>query len=108
MPDRSITVGEVQEHAATLSAMASALLTGLASGEYDKQAAFAENMLSELGLVFPPAAMVEKGIEMFLAINKWTAPRAPVVPDGRGGFVPAHGQSTFDPETGEFTVGRKT
>jgi hypothetical protein len=87
MPDRPITVGEVESHAASLAAMASALLTGLASGKYDREAAFGEHILSGLGLVFPPAAMVEKGIEVFLVINKMTAGRGPVVPDGRGGFI---------------------
>jgi hypothetical protein len=87
VPDRPITVGEVHAHAATLSAMAAALLTGLAAGKYDPQVAFAERMLSELGLVFPPAAMVEKGIEVFLAINKMTAGRGPIVADGKGGYV---------------------
>jgi hypothetical protein len=87
MTDRTITVGEVQAHAATLAAMAAALLTGLASGKYDKQVAFSEDMLSGLGLVFPPAAMVEKGIEVFLFLNRMTAGRGPVVPDGRGGYI---------------------
>jgi hypothetical protein len=67
--------------------MAAALLTGLATGKYDKQIAFTENMLAELGLVFPPVAAVEKGIEVILFINKMTAGRGPIVPDGRGGFV---------------------
>ena len=87
MTDRHITVGEVQAHAATLSAMAAALLQGLAAGKYDRQVAFAERMLSELGLIFPPAAMVEKGLEVFLFINKMTAGRGPIVADGQGGYV---------------------
>jgi hypothetical protein len=87
MPERPLTVGDVEHHAATLSAMAAALLTGLASGKYDKHVAFAENLLAELGLAFPPAAMVEKGVEVFLLINKMTAGRGHVVADGRGGFV---------------------
>jgi hypothetical protein len=99
----SITVGEVQSHGATLAAMAAALLAGLASGKYDPQVAFTEQMLGELGIVFPPAAMVEKGIEVFLLINKMTAPRGGVIPDGRGGFIPEHGQSVYNPKTGEFT-----
>jgi hypothetical protein len=101
MPDRPITVGEVQAHGATLAAMAAALLAGLASGKYDPQVAFTERMLGELGIVFPPAAMAEKGLEVFLLINKMTAPRGPVVADGRGGFVP-DSNSRYDPETGEF------
>jgi len=87
MPDRPLTVADVEQHAATLSAMAAALLAGLASGKYDKHVAFAESILAELGLVFPPAAMVKKGVEVFLLINKMTAGRGPVVADGRGGFV---------------------
>jgi hypothetical protein len=87
MTNRPITVGEVQAHGETLAAMAAALLAGLAAGKYDQQVAFTEQMLGELGIVFPPAAMVEKGIEVFLFINKMTAGRGPVVPDGRGGYV---------------------
>jgi len=87
MPARPLTVGDVQQHAATIEAMAAALLTGLAQGKYDKQVAFAENMLTDLGLVFPPAAMVERGVEAFLLINKMTAGRGPIGPDGRGGYV---------------------
>jgi hypothetical protein len=30
-----------------------------------------------------------------------------IIPDGCGGFIPAHSQSYYDPKTGEFT-GRKT
>jgi hypothetical protein len=101
MPNTALTVGDVRQHAATLGAMASALLSGLAAGKYDSQVAFAENMLSDLGLVFPPAAMVERGVAAFLWINKMTAPRAPIVPDGMGGFVPSS-NSHYDPVTGEF------
>jgi hypothetical protein len=101
MTDRPITVGEVQSHAATLGAMASALLTGLANGKYGPEVAFSERMLGELGVVFPPASMAEKAMQIFLALNKWTAPRGPIVPDGRGGWVPAT-NSPYDPATGEF------
>jgi hypothetical protein len=101
MPDRAITVGEVEAHAQTLSALASSILTGLASGKYDREIAFTERMLTELGVVFPPARMAERGLEVFLFINKWTAPRGPVVPDGRGGWVP-ESNSRYDPATGEF------
>lgn len=30
-----------------------------------------------------------------------------IIPDGQGGFIPAHGQSIYDPKTGFFT-GQKT
>src|SRR5205807_4829792 len=87
MPDRPVTVGEVQSHATTLFAMVAALLTGLASGKYDSEVAFTEDILSELGIVFPAFAAVEKGAKIILAINKMTAGRGPVVPDGRGGYI---------------------
>jgi hypothetical protein len=101
MPDHPLTVGDVEQHAATVSAMAAALLSGLASGKYDKEVAFTEDMLSELGLVFPLAGAVEKALQVFLVINNMTAPRGPVVPDGRGGYVPAS-NSRYNPKTGEF------
>jgi hypothetical protein len=88
MIERPLTVGDVQAHAATLSAMASALLTGLARGQYDNQVAFTEDMILATSVVFPMAPAVEKGLEVFLALNKMAAPRAPIVPDGAGGFVP--------------------
>lgn len=101
MPDRPITVGEVHQHAMTLSAMASALLTGLAAGKYDKEVAFTEKMILASSIIFPEAAAVEKGLEIFLFVNKMTAPRAPIVPDGHGGFVP-ESNSHYDVDTGEF------
>lgn len=88
MSDRSITVGEVQAHAETLAAMLSALLIGLATGKYDPEVAFGEHILSGLGIVLPPVAAIEKGAEIILAINKMTAPRGPIVADGRCGMVP--------------------
>jgi hypothetical protein len=84
-----LTVGDAQQHAATLGAMISALLTGLAAGKYDPQVAFTEGMLGDLSIVFPPAAMVDQGLEAFLLINKMggLGRSGPVVPDGFGGEV---------------------
>lgn len=89
MPDRILTVGDVQQHAATIGAAVSALLTGLAAGKYDSQVAFAESMLSDLGIVFPPAAALAQGIEVFMFIDKMggLGRSGPVVPDGRGGWT---------------------
>ena len=89
MTDRILTVGDVQQHAATLGAMVSALLTGLAAGKYDPQVAFAEGMLGDLSIVFPPAAMVDQGLQVFLLINKMggLGRAGPTVPDGFGGEV---------------------
>jgi hypothetical protein len=82
------TAAQLQAHAQTLGAMVSALLTGLAWGKYDPQVAVDETFLTNLGAVFPPAAMAEKALEVFLELNKLTAPRGAIVPDGQGGYVP--------------------
>lgn len=87
MTDRPVTIGEAKPHAATLAAMAAALLTGLASGKYDPEVALTEHALADLGIVFPAFAAVEKGLEFFLALNRMTAGRGPVVADGKGGYV---------------------
>jgi hypothetical protein len=97
----TLTVSDAKKNAATLSAMASALLTGLADGEYDDEIAFTENLLIEIGAVLPVVAEIEKAGEFLLLVNKMTAPRGAIVPDGRGGFVPAT-NSRFDPATGGF------
>jgi hypothetical protein len=81
------TVGQVQAHAQTLAAMASALLTGLANGKYDSEVAFTEEVLGKLGIAFPLANELDAALHFGLALNKWTAPRGGIVPDGRGGFV---------------------
>jgi hypothetical protein len=86
--DSAITVGEVQAHAETLAALASAILTGLANGKYDPEVAFTEKMLSGLGTVLPVAREVDTALHIAIALNKWTAPRGPIVSDRRGGMVP--------------------
>jgi hypothetical protein len=83
-----VTAAQLQAHAQTLAGMASALLTGLAAGKYDPEVAVDERLLSAIGVVFPPAAMAEEALAVFLELNKLTAPRAPIVPDRRGGYVP--------------------
>jgi hypothetical protein len=102
VPDRSLTVGDVQQHAATISAMLAALVTGLAAGQYDSQVTFTENMLTGLGVVLPPVAMVEKGLEFFLLVNRMTAPRAPLVLAEDGFSWVPDTNSRYDPKTGEF------
>lgn len=91
---------DLKTHASVLSRAASALLYGLAHGKYDGQVAVTEDGLKKLGVVFPPALEVEKALEVFLFLNKLTAPKA-VIPDGQGGFVPAD-NSRYDPKTGAF------
>jgi len=95
------TVKEVRSHASTISAFASSLLTGLAEGKYDEQVAITEKLLTEAGVAIPQFAMVEKGLELFLWINRVTAPAARIVPDGQGGWVP-ESNSRYNPQTGEF------
>lgn len=100
-PTRPATVGELEIHAEALSKMASAILTELANGKYDKELAVGKQMLSNLAIAIPAFGAVEKGLEFFLWINRITAPTGPIVPDGHGGWVP-EGNSRYNPETGEF------
>ena len=101
MQNKGPTVKEVRDHAFTLGAMASALLTGLAQGKYDNEVHITEQLLTEAGVAIPQFAMVEKGVELFLWINRVTAPAGRIVPDGQGGWVP-ESNSRYDPKTGEF------
>ena len=101
---KPITTFDVASHANALAAMASALLTALAAGKYEPDVEMTEKILNDLGVIFPPARQVERALEIFLFLNKMTAPRSPVIPDGRGGFIPGD-NSTYDPKTGRFTTG---
>lgn len=96
-----LKVADLHIHAKTLAAIASKLLTGLAQGKYDDQVKVTEEILNKIGVLFPPAAQAEKALEIFLWINRVTAPAGRIIPDGRGGFVPET-NSRYDPETGEF------
>jgi hypothetical protein len=96
-----MTVGDLEMHLTAFSEAVSNVLIGLAQGKYDKEVAVTEDMLNELSTLVPQAAIVEKGLEVFLMINKATAPDS-IVPDGRGGVVPAT-NSPVDPKTGAFT-----
>jgi hypothetical protein len=83
--DRLLTAGNVQAHAAVLSAMAAALAqlsVDLAAGDYDKEIAIGEQLLSAAGLIFPPFGEAEKAIEFLLLVNKMTAGRGPIVQVG--------------------------
>lgn len=74
------------------------LLTGLAHGKYDKQVAEVEKWIS---MIPGQGVEIEKALEIFLWINKHTAPMGKIVPDGQGGWVP-ESNSRYDPKTGEF------
>ena len=61
------------------------LLTELATGKYDAQVAEVENLMKAL----PGAGIeIERALEIFLWINRHTAPAGKIVPDGQGGWVP--------------------
>lgn len=98
---RPKNVGELIIHTEAIGKMAADLLTALAAGKYDKEVAFTEEILSKIAVVLPPFAAVEKGLEIFLWINRITAPAGPIVPDGQGGWVPQN-NSRYDPATGKF------
>lgn len=95
-----LTSLDVQKNLSTLTAAASAFLLALAHGKYDPEMAVTERILKDLSVALPPAAEIEKALEIFLWLNKITAPAA-VVPDGRGGQVPVD-NSRVDPATGTF------
>jgi hypothetical protein len=66
-------------------------------------------MFLKIGSVFIPALIIPADA---IAIAEFLVPimlgvGSTMVPDGKGGFVPAHGQSLYDPRTGIFT-GKKT
>ncbi len=71
-----------------LSKEASDILLSLAGGKYDKELALADDALAKISIAFPWAITVRRILTILVAINKATAPTA-VVPDGRGGLVPA-------------------
>ena len=59
----------------------------------------------KIGSVFIPALIIPADA---LAIAEFLVPiilglGSTMVPDGKGGFIPAHGQSLYDPRTGIFT-----
>lgn len=77
----------------------------LADGE-----AAVEKIVAFISDFYPPLKMFAPLIDAFLreqvAIIKAGVADGSIVSDGQG-FVPAHGQSTYDPKTGVFT-GKKT
>jgi hypothetical protein len=100
IPD-NLKVEDLCIHASTLATIAAKLFTGLAQGKYDDEVKVTEEILNKIGVLFPPVAQAEKALEIFLWINRVTAPAGRIVPDGRGGYVPET-NSRYDPETGEF------
>jgi hypothetical protein len=82
------TADDLEMPARTLFAVASAVLLGLAKGKYDGQMEVTGQFLKDLAVVLPPAADIEKALEVFLFLTKPTPPAA-VVPNGKGRYVPS-------------------
>jgi hypothetical protein len=93
------TADDLEIHARTLSQAASAILLGLANGKYGGQMEVTEQLLKDLAVVFPPAADVEKALEVFLFLNKLTTPAAG--PDGHVMFMPSS-NARYDQKTADF------
>jgi len=84
--------------ASILTQAVSDLLTGMAHGQYDAQIAEAEKWIASIP---GQGVEIEKALEIFLWINKHTAPLGKIVPDGQGGWV-SENNSRYDPKTGRF------
>jgi hypothetical protein len=72
-----------------LSKEASDFLLALADGKHDREIVFIKRALTSIAPIWPPAEGISHAISVFLWLNKTTAPTGGVVPNGRGGFVPA-------------------
>jgi hypothetical protein len=70
MTETPFTVACVQANLSTLSAAAS--IIQLALVKYDAQVAVTEQLLKELSVMLPPAADVERALDVFLWLNKAT------------------------------------
>lgn len=99
-------MGTPLDDADGLAAAQAIFLRDLAAGRYDKQVAAVQRLLGLLGAVWPPARLVSRALAAFVLLNRVTSP-AEIIADGKGGFIPKHGQSIYDPKTGRFT-GKKT
>ena len=69
-----------------------------------------EGVLRAIGAFYPPALalaaaapVIQKLASLGLRVLESGLMDGSIVPDGAGGFVPAHGQSIYDPATGRFT-----
>ena len=96
-----ISTEELDLHKETLGQAASAILLGLAAGQYDEEVKAIRDALQKIGIAFPPAEVLNRALGVFLVVNRLSVPIGPVVPDGQGGMVPAS-NSRYDPKTGKF------
>lgn len=95
----SLAAGTPIDESHTIEAAAALVLMDLAWGKYDKQVAWAMTFLRAIGL-----GKVAIILEILLKVNRITAPRVPVVEDGKGGTVP-ESNSRYNPKTGRFLTG---
>lgn len=72
-----------------LSKQASDFLLELAQGKYDREVTMIRRALINLAPIWPPANGILHGLDVLIWVNRKTAPTGGVVPDGRGGYVPA-------------------
>ncbi len=72
-----------------LSKEASDFLLELAQGKYDREVTMIRRALINLAPIWPPANGILHGLDVLIWVNHETAPTGGVVPDGRGGYVPA-------------------
>ena len=84
----NFTVSQAQALASALAGALSSLGVGLAEGKYEPEVVLTVDVLKAIGAAWPPALMIEQGIELALWINSTTLPRTAMVKDGRGGYVP--------------------
>lgn len=96
--------GTPVEEADTFAAAKAVFLRDLAAGTYDREVAWAQRMLGFAAKYSRTAALILTVFNLWLWANRVTAPGAPVVADGKGGFVPVT-NSEYDPETGVFKKG---
>ncbi|MDD5305607.1 MAG: hypothetical protein PHS14_21110 [Elusimicrobia bacterium] len=85
----------------TFAASEARFLTDLAAGKYDAEVAQVRACIRAAVPMVPVLANVEFVLDLFLKLNRLTAPRGPVTSDGAGGFVP-ESNSRYDPATGRF------
>jgi hypothetical protein len=72
-----------------LSKEASQFLLELAQGKYDREITMIRRVLICVASIWPPADGILHGLDVFIWVNRKTVPTGGVVPDGRGGYVPA-------------------
>ena len=85
------------------------MLTPEQSGTIDEVVLIISKALKVAAMAYPPIAPAIPVLNAVIALEarklKGGLADGSIVPDSQGGFIPAHGQSIFDPKTGRFTGG---